>query len=253
MGLKNNDLKDTLANLISVDEFESKTGAPYEIIVVAFHVIDELPAQDLSDFLEKSFIDIVDAEKSPNPNDKGHYLVFVEIKRNAEFFDNLHAIIKEVERLSGPVDWKISPYLDDNIYNYKEQYWKNFVITNPSEYISKDDYLSSKQIQTEPQVEEDAKEFFKESGALEIVQEGKDIKIFGQTSSVTLSIVGWHDELDLMENETFKSIPFALNERRIELTRLKGILGPNWDIYSHDNRAVICRKDSHKVLYADLA
>ena len=53
MGLKYNDLRDTILPMVSVDEYEPKSGDANEIIVVAFFANDQGPADDLDDFIEK--------------------------------------------------------------------------------------------------------------------------------------------------------------------------------------------------------
>ena len=43
-------------------------------------MLKTIDPQDLAFFMEKGATDILDTEVSPNPDDDGNYLVFVEIK-----------------------------------------------------------------------------------------------------------------------------------------------------------------------------
>ena len=99
MGLKAGDLDDLVSNLISIDEFESKIDNE-EAIVVGFKVDDKEPAQDLSRFIEKSTVDLMDTEVSPAPDTDGKYIVFVEFSRDKAFPHNLVSVLKSMENLT---------------------------------------------------------------------------------------------------------------------------------------------------------
>ena len=82
MSLKNEDLKGTILPTVSIDEFEPKAGDNENVIVVAFYLIDQDPAEDLNTFIQRGVVDTLDVEVSPNTDDDGRYLVFVEMARN---------------------------------------------------------------------------------------------------------------------------------------------------------------------------
>jgi hypothetical protein len=81
MGLRHLELNGMVIPLISIDEFEPKMGTTEEVIVISFFCRDELPAFDLDEFIDKSVVEFLDSEVSPNPNEDGLYLVFIEFKR----------------------------------------------------------------------------------------------------------------------------------------------------------------------------
>jgi hypothetical protein len=62
----NGDLAGTLLPDVSIDEFEPKAGNDEDVIVVAFHLNDKDPADDLNTFIQRGFIDTLDVEVSPN-------------------------------------------------------------------------------------------------------------------------------------------------------------------------------------------
>ncbi|MHA1289396.1 MAG: hypothetical protein ACTSPB_18565, partial [Candidatus Thorarchaeota archaeon] len=116
MGLRHLELKDMVLPLISIDEFEPKSGTNEEVIVVTFFCKDELPAIDLDEFIDKSVIEFLDSEVSPNPNEDSYYLVFVEFKRQPNFWIKLYDLVKDIENVAGKAKWRVQPYLVDQLY-----------------------------------------------------------------------------------------------------------------------------------------
>ena len=83
-GVEYGDLQSLVKNIVSIAEFEPKTGIDNDVVVIGFYVDDESPAQDLGTFLERGVAEILDTEVSPNPDDEGYYMVFVEIDNDEE-------------------------------------------------------------------------------------------------------------------------------------------------------------------------
>jgi len=108
-GVGHNDLKGLVSNRISIAEFEPKTGNEEDVIVVAFYVKDDKPAQDLATFMEKGVVDILDTEVSPNADDDGHYLVFVEM-RNENIMKTTLELLDDVARICNVDDWSLEFY-----------------------------------------------------------------------------------------------------------------------------------------------
>ena len=106
MTISNGDLRNCIYPEISIDEYQSKTGESEEVIVVAFYAIEEGAANDLDEFIDKSYVEVLDVDVSSNPTTDGKYMIFVEFKREPDFFNKLDKIIKEVENLSGKLNWK---------------------------------------------------------------------------------------------------------------------------------------------------
>ena len=68
-----NSLKGTVLETITVDEFTPKSGVSEEVAVIAFRLNDDAPAQDLNTYIQRGYIDVIDAEVSPNPDEDGNY------------------------------------------------------------------------------------------------------------------------------------------------------------------------------------
>lgn len=108
-GVEYGDLQSLISSNVSVAEFEPKTGDTNDVVVVGFYCKDEAPADDLASFIEKSVVDILDTEVSPNPDDNGFYMVFVEIE-NEQIMDKVFGLLEDVSRLAEIESWTIDFY-----------------------------------------------------------------------------------------------------------------------------------------------
>jgi len=107
-GLRVGDLENLVSPKISIDEFESKSGSDDEILVVAFYVKDDQPADDLATFIERGAHKVVDTEVSPAPDDDGHYLVFVEINKDENAIQTVLNILKDLKQLVDIEKWEFN-------------------------------------------------------------------------------------------------------------------------------------------------
>jgi hypothetical protein len=130
-GLEANDLKDTVKNVISINQYESKIDDD-EVVVVAFILDYKEPAEDLNRFIQKSTAQLLDTEVSATITKEGSYLVFVEFYDNKDFPQELSEVLKEVSQLTGIKKWYYSYYKDktryftiDNLKKSIEIYRKN--------------------------------------------------------------------------------------------------------------------------------
>ena len=98
-GLRKSDLDDLILPTISIDEFESKIDNE-TTIVVGLYINDIDPATDLSRFIEKSAVPILDTEVSPAPDEHGHYMVFIEFSRDKTFPKNLIDVIDSLQNIN---------------------------------------------------------------------------------------------------------------------------------------------------------
>jgi hypothetical protein len=95
-GLREGDLEGLVLPHLSIDEFETKLDD--DAIVVAFHVLDRDPANDLNRFIQKGAVALLDTDVSPAPNEDGYYVVFVELERNETFPERMMHILDSVAR-----------------------------------------------------------------------------------------------------------------------------------------------------------
>lgn len=218
MGLRHQELERMILPLISVDEFEPKTGTIEEVIVLAFFAKDELPAVDLDEFIDKSVIEFVDSEVSPNPNEDGYYLVFVEFKRQPNFWLKFYDLIEDIENVTGKMRWAVQPYLVDKLYSLKDPELLDLVITRQDEYLPKNDFDST------------VESYFQDSDLLLFESDDTHIKLGGSLGTLVLEYVGFGSENKLVSR-------LRLNEQHIDLmhtsptlSSIRGLLGSNWEV-----------------------
>ena len=108
-GVEYGDLETLVDSTVSVAEFKPKTGTEEDVIVVGFYVKDEAPAVDLAKFIERGVTPILDTEVSPNPNDIGMYIVFVEVE-NEDLMKTTLNLINDIRGLVKVKEWAIKFY-----------------------------------------------------------------------------------------------------------------------------------------------
>jgi hypothetical protein len=108
-GVEYGDLETLVDSTVSVAEFKPKTGTEEDVIVVGFYVKDEAPAMDLAKFIERGVTPILDTEVSPNPNDIGMYIVFVEVE-NEDLMKTTLNLINDIRGLVKVKEWEIKFY-----------------------------------------------------------------------------------------------------------------------------------------------
>lgn len=149
MGLKHGDLKNTMLSKVSVDEFEPKTGNAPDVIVIAFSVLEKEVGEDLYGFINSGVRQVRDVEISPNPDLDGYYIVFVEIDRTEYALDDIRALIADVGNLTGPMRWKIRTHLTDRFWNLDQEEVEEYIITNPENYMSREEFQQREQEEEE--------------------------------------------------------------------------------------------------------
>ena len=109
-GLRPSDLEHLILDKVSIDEFESKSGDSNEILVMGLYAKDEEPARDLSRFIERGYIDVVDTEVSPGPDEDGNYMVFVEIDKNKDTMKKVSEILHDIKSITSINEWNLHFY-----------------------------------------------------------------------------------------------------------------------------------------------
>jgi hypothetical protein len=113
-GLGVDALEHLISPMVSLDQYESKIS-DRRVIVVGLFVAEEDPANDLSNFIDRSSYPILDTEVSPSPTPEGYYVVFVEIQRDEKFPKILIDLLDEITNLCKIDDWNfVSPENPDD-------------------------------------------------------------------------------------------------------------------------------------------
>jgi hypothetical protein len=235
MGLRHKELEGMVLPLISVDEFEPKSGTTEEVIVLAFFANDELPAYDLDDFIDKSVVEFLDSEVSPNPNEEGQYLVFVEFKRQPNFWMKLFNLIEDVENVTGECDWQVQPYLVDKLYDLKDPALQKVVIVKEEEYMPKADF------------DADVEEYMEDSDLLTFEQDETHLKIGGRNGTVVVEYVDFDNVEDIVDRLQLNEAHISFHTSALE-TALRGMLGKNWVVNSLGDYYFITKDGADKTL-----
>jgi len=219
MSLKNGDLAGTILPDVSIDEFEPKAGKDLEVIVVAFYLNDEAPAADLNTFIQRGFIDTLDVEVSPNTDEEGRYLVFVEMSRDDTFPNKFQALLKDVGNLSGNMDWQVKTYFSDGqtfAYNDPELY--NYVIIDPADYVPKDEF---KMVDMKEAIED----FFGASLVADLTIDGNVVTLVGNGRRVVAEVVDVGDYDTVIGRNFLSESAFRVGQNPYEAKVLLSILG----------------------------
>lgn len=240
MGLRNEDLKNLVLPIISIDEFEPKIGTNEEVIVVAFYCKDELPAYDLEDFMDKGVVEFLDSEVSPNPDKDGNYVVFVEFKRQPNFWTKLFKLLKDVERATGPMKWKAKPYLSDTAYDLLDKELHQYVITRSDEYMPRAEFS------------DDPETYLKDSD-LTSLDIGESTITFGrQGQKIVFDYTGFGDTEAMTSKLNLNEAYVDVMATSSALTNLRSMLGEGWDVSAvgqyyfitkhNDNQSLVVRR-----------
>lgn len=234
MGLRHLELKDQVIPLLSIDEFEPKSGTTEEVIVVTFFCKDELPAIDLDEFIDKSVIEFLDSEVSPNPNEDSFYLVFVEFKRQPNFWMKLYDLVKDIENVSGKIKWRVQPYLVDHLYDLHDTELHDVVITDKDNYVPKKEF------------DQTVESYFTDSDLLIFEQDATHLKLGGAHGSVIVEFVDFGTTDTLVKRLRLDEQHIDLFHTSMTLGSLRGALGTNWEIQTIGDYYFINRCGSDK-------
>ena len=231
MTLKFGDLIDCIRPDISIDEYESKAGDNSEVIVVAFYAIEEDAAKDLDEFIEKSSIEVVDVDVSPNPTEDGKFMIFVELKRSEDFFEKLFSIVEEVENLSGKLEWRVTTRQADHAIGLNDEALLSLVDiedVTPSKDDNEDTTVDLK-VEDEDGGEDiemdDVEESIRLFNTNNIISERVDNKV--KLRGLYLDIIDCDSEDFISEAYCYLPVDFA---DPYECKELRKILGLDWEV-----------------------
>lgn len=248
MSLKHGDLKGTIEPRISIDEFEPKSGTEAELIVVGFYALDEGPASDLDEFIEKSPYDIIDVDVSPNPDQEGKYMVFAEFKRNPSFFKMLGDIIRDIENLTGKQKWVATTRGLDYDAPLDDEAIISAVIVDPVEFT---EYEAAGTPEDEAGTSNDevqVEEFFaKAYGSKAKLNEGQ-LELSGKTGMLCLEFIDMGDASKLIEKHNLTAKPVSYLSQSYQYRMLCSMLGEGWEITNLTDVAVIHNSDTDNVI-----
>ncbi len=245
MTLKYLDLKRCVFPEVSIDEYRSKAGNINEVIVIGFKCIEEDVAEDIDDFLEKSFLNILDVDVAPCPDDDGQYVVFVEVKRDNEFFKMFSSIIEELENLTGKNEWVVTTRHNETAFPYNDIVALKKNVDIEGKYLPKEEEVEKKKKKTKESVsKKEILSFLQESNLSPSFQDGK-LCLQGSRGKMYFEVVDF-DTVDTI-SEHCKNKSMMLKED-CDTIFLKAPLNPGWSVFRFQDLFTIECEKSDKVL-----
>jgi hypothetical protein len=133
-GLQYKDLDGMMKSTIHIDEFASKMGDDDDIIVLSFFVRDLQAAKDLTNWFEKGYDFVLDADQSPGEIKPNRYLVYIEMRRRNAAPRQIQEVLDDLNTLTefDADDWTM-------VYKKKRHDWSpetfaKLVPLTPNEY-----------------------------------------------------------------------------------------------------------------------
>jgi hypothetical protein len=219
MSLKNGDLAGTILPKVSIDEFEPKAGDDADVIVVAFYLEDQAPADDLNTFIQRGVIDTLDVEVSPNTDEEGRYLVFVEMSRDDTFPNKFQALLKDIKNVAGKLDWEVKTYFsDDRTFAANDPELYNHLILSPADYVPKDEFkMADKQ--------KDINEFFNNSLASNLTIDGNVVTLRQNGRRIVAEVADVGDYDTVIGRNYLSESAFRVGQNPYEAQVLQSMLG----------------------------
>lgn len=236
MSLREGDLQDTILSKVSIDEFEPKTGDAKDVMVLGFYASQSSAAEDLYHFLGGSLLETRDVEVSPNPNEDGYYMVFVELDRNDKVIEALDQMLKDTARVAGDLSWKAKTYLNDEYLPLGEDEIYQYIITDPANYVTREEFEAQQaaKIQEQKRIEEEAAaqdkstqimEFLKSTNLLRAgIADGK-LHMQDKFGTLSLEVVNYGEGAQLMSELGINESAIKTDFDRTLFGKLKGMLG----------------------------
>ena len=133
-GLDYHDLEGIVTPRVTVDEYAAQMGKDSEIVTLAFIVKNKQAGEDLSDWFERGYDFVLDAQVSDGELTSGTYLVFVEMNRRTSVPERIITLLDDLETLTDiPLkDWTV--IVDDEEYEPDAEVLKQVITISPHQY-----------------------------------------------------------------------------------------------------------------------
>lgn len=225
-GLREGDLEDIVLPLISVDEYQSKIDD--EAIVFAFFVKDQDGAKDLNRFIQKSPASLLDTDISPAPNQKGYYLVFVELLKNDLLPKTIETILEEVSPLVGIEHWNMRVRGVDKLLPVTRKLLAKHFGDKEQEAVA-----------------ESVTHYLTKSDLSDVETQGRSIDLVRDGRRMSFDLVEYKEADDHALFETPTSLTFA---DVALLRRLEIMLGEGWVVGGTSDSVMLRHRDENNII-----
>ena len=133
-GLDYHDLEGIVVPRLTVDEYAAQMGKDSEIVTLAFIVKNKQAGEDLSDWFERGYDFVLDAQVSDGELSSGTYLVFVEMNRRTTVPERIITLLDDLETLTDiPLkDWTV--IVDDEEHEPNAEVLEQVITISPHQY-----------------------------------------------------------------------------------------------------------------------
>jgi hypothetical protein len=226
-GLREGDLEGLVLPTLSIDEFETKLDD--DAIVVAFHVQDREPANDLNRFIQKGAVALLDTDVSPAPNEDGYYLVFVELERDDTFPERMMHILDSVRGLANIEAWTGTFYDVEGDQEVDQDTLTKLVRLHSHEDAVQDEALGESLV-----------EFFSESALNNMWVEGSILHLESIWDAYNLEVVDFGPYDELVEHNPVLTQGLRLDETaQRNIRSIQRLLGDHWLVEHLDEHLLI--------------
>lgn len=230
-GLVRNALDHLVLPMLSIDEYESKISDK-RAIVVGFFVDEEMPARDLSNFIDRSNHPILDTEVSPAPTPEGYFMVFIEIERDEHFPENLIKMLDDVENLTNIDKWTFQAPGKEDVIDLSVKALKSCITLDQDDIIDQPDVddEQSNDMVPEPKNDDNAEklaEFWKFATVDSFLLEGNHLTFnhFGNTHRYKI-LAPVQETLAILTDDT-------------DARRLQHILGGAYSVFATNHGLIV--------------
>lgn len=128
------DLAGQVISTLSVDEYAAKAGTDDEIVTLAFIVRGQQASQDLTDWFERGYDWVLDAQVSEGEYVPGKNLVFVEMPRRTKAAERIIELLQDLETLTDIklTEWTVT--VDGEDYDADLEILKSVIVSSPHDY-----------------------------------------------------------------------------------------------------------------------
>jgi len=133
-GLDYLDLEGQLSPVVTIDEYTAKSGTDDQLITLSFVIKSQKAGEDLSDWFEKGYDFVMDAQVSDGEIKPGRYLLFVEINRRSSSPEKICELLSDLKTLTDYDlnDWTI--HINDEDYDADVDVLRQVMILSPQQY-----------------------------------------------------------------------------------------------------------------------
>lgn len=134
MTLRTGDLQHLVDKVVEIDSYKSKMGSDSDIITIAFSTKTGESATDMSNFFERGYPFVLDADATSGETSDGTYKVFVEIERTDDASDNIMELIDGVSKLANTNDMRFRYYKNFKSQGFSKENLQEFLPTTADDY-----------------------------------------------------------------------------------------------------------------------